>query len=101
MNPSLTKEQTELLIHAARRAADGVFAIHKGDHVDLSLAGDAGRPLLRLVAADPALYIAAFEDLVELGYMKLVDDARLQGGNELKYVITPPGRARVAKPTED
>jgi hypothetical protein len=98
MSPQLTKEQTEILIYAARRGPDGLFAIHRGTHVTLSISGDAGMQFVRSVANNQAAYIAALEDLVEYDYMQLVEDARPEGGNELKYIITPKGRARVAKP---
>jgi hypothetical protein len=101
MNPSLTKEQTEILIYAARRGADGVFAIDMGDHVRLSLSGDAGSRLFRAVAANPKLYAAALAQLEAFDYMKLVDDSRPQGSTDLTYVITATGRARVAKPAQN
>lgn len=96
LSPALTTEQTEILVYAERRGELGVFAIDKGERIDLSLASDAPRQWRAVVARAQAVYAEALQELVRLQYMSLVEDARPRGGRELKYVITPTGRARVS-----
>jgi hypothetical protein len=93
----LTKEQTEILLYAARRGQDGVFAVAKGNRIDLSLAGDAGTKLIRTVAMNQERYAAALAELVSMGYMQLDSDSRPQGGTELCYSLTPSGLTRVLR----
>jgi hypothetical protein len=94
-NIPLTKEQTEILLYAARRGVDGVFAVDKGIRIELSLAGDAGMKLVRTVGMNQERYAAALAELVSMGYMQLDSDSRPEGGNELRYVLTTGGLTRV------
>jgi hypothetical protein len=89
----MTREAIELLDYAVRRGAGIIYVIVKADGPALSIPANAAPALLRAVAADPSTYYRALLELVDGKYMRLEHDSRPEGGAELRYVVTNPGRA--------
>jgi len=69
-----------------------MYVIVKADGPALSLQPNAAPELLRAVADDPSRYYRALLELVDRKYMWLEHDSRPEGGAELRYVVTNPGR---------